>query len=82
MRSSPEIFEVRADQCARMAQAAHDKRLKRLFADLAGQWRALAATARALKADARVREEFSVYTADLSPLSFRIIAEISAKSLI
>lgn len=82
MRSSPEIFEVRADQCTRMAEAAHDKRLKRLFADLASQWRELAATARSLQADAKVREEFSFYAADLSPMSFRILAEISAKSLI
>jgi len=58
VRSKPEILEIHAAQCVRMAAAAHDSRLKPLLLDLAYQWRELAATARLLEADAKARDEF------------------------
>ncbi len=58
MRSKAETFAAYAVKCDRKAQAATNRRLKELFADLAFQWRDLAATTRLLEADQKERENF------------------------
>ena len=59
MRSKAETFAAYAVKCDRKAQAATNGRLKELFADLAFQWRDLAAKTRLLEADQKERETFS-----------------------
>ena len=59
MRSKAETFAAYAVKCDRKAQAATNRRLKELFADLAFQWRDLAAKTRLLEADQKERETFS-----------------------
>lgn len=58
MRSKPETFTAYADECDRRADATRDGRLKKLFGDLASQWRELAATTALLEADAKASEDF------------------------
>jgi hypothetical protein len=58
MQSRPEIFTAYADKCDRRADAATDRRTKKLFRDLAFQWRAFAATTRALEANSKAMEDF------------------------
>jgi hypothetical protein len=58
MRSKSETFEAYAEECARRAAAVKDHQLKRLFSDLALQWRELAATTLMLQADSRARDNF------------------------
>jgi len=57
MRPGPQIYEIYAKRCARLAATAHDSRLKPLFSALAYQWRELAVTARLLEADAQAVDE-------------------------
>ena len=58
MWSRSETFEAHAAECDRRAKAAKDGQLKTLFADLAVQWRGLAATVRLLEADRRAIDGF------------------------
>ena len=59
MRSKAETFAAYAVKCDRKAKGATNRRLKELFADLAFQWRDLAAKTRLLEADQKERENFS-----------------------
>lgn len=58
MRDRAETFAAYADECDRRAKALADSHLKRLFQDLAVQWRQLASTVRLLESDERDREAF------------------------
>jgi hypothetical protein len=78
LRSKPEVLEAYAEQCTRLAAAARDRQLKRLFSDLADQWRKLAATTRLLKADSKAMDDFFARQV-LSPMTFAALTEISTK---
>jgi hypothetical protein len=58
MRSKPETFAAYADECDRKALGVTDRGLKKLFRDLAFQWRELAYIGRSLKAEKREHERF------------------------
>jgi hypothetical protein len=58
MRSEPETLLAHARECERRAAAVNDGPLKGLFLDLALQWRELAKTVRALRADATQAHDF------------------------